>query len=150
MPAAVVRGGGELHPWQPSSINIQIIECTKLFKPLPPNRLSKSSMKVFLIVSCTGLASYPGLLWAPGNEANTGHCQSTCMTHSHFFPHNLHCLSSFSPYILIHQSSSWIPNPLQVILQSNKSDISCLKNQPDTFPVQYTQLSLGQATKLQL
>ena len=32
----------------------------------------------------------------------------------------------------------------------NKSDISCLKNQPDAFPVQYTQLSLGQATKLQL
>ena len=99
-------GGGELHPWQPSSIKRQIIECTKLFKPLPPNRLSKSSMKVFLIVSYTGLASYPGLLWAPGNVANTGHCQSTCMTHSHFFPHNLHCLSSFSPYILKHQSSS--------------------------------------------
>ena len=34
----------------------------------------------------------------------------------------------------------------------NKSDISCLKNQPDalSFPVQYTQLSLGQAIKLQL
>ena len=32
----------------------------------------------------------------------------------------------------------------------NKSDISCLKNQPDAFPVQYTQLSLGQATKVQL
>ena len=27
----------------------------------------------------------------------------------------------------------------------NKYDISCLKNQPDAFPVQYTQLSLGQA-----
>ena len=32
----------------------------------------------------------------------------------------------------------------------NKSDISCLKNQPDAFPVQYTQLSLDQAIKLQL
>ena len=34
--------------------------------------------------------------------------------------------------------------------RGNKSDISCLKNQPDAFPVQYTQLSLGQANKLQL
>ena len=34
--------------------------------------------------------------------------------------------------------------------KTNKSDISCLKNQPDAFPVQYTQLSQEQATKLQL
>ena len=32
----------------------------------------------------------------------------------------------------------------------NKSDISCLKNQPDAVPVQYTQLSLGQSINLQL
>ena len=32
----------------------------------------------------------------------------------------------------------------------NKSDISCLKNQSDAFPAQCTQLSLGQAIKLQL
>ena len=35
-------------------------------------------------------------------------------------------------------------------VEENKSDISCLKNQPDAFPVQYTKLSLGQAIKLQL
>ena len=41
------------------------------------------------------------------------------------------------------------PNPIIVNGGSkqtyNKSDISCLKKQPGTFPVQYTQLSLGQA-----
>ena len=32
---------------------------------------------------------------------------------------------------------------------ADKSNISCLKNQPDAFAVQYTQLSLGQTTAVE-
>jgi len=39
-----------------------------------------------------------------------------------------------------------LPNAISL----NKSDISCLKNQPDAFPIQYPQLSLDQAIILQL
>ena len=36
------------------------------------------------------------------------------------------------------------------VLFLNSMEQVCLKNQPDALPVQYTQLSLGQAIKLQL
>ena len=48
------------------------------------------------------------------------------------------------------QQKSYIYETQISVYINNKSDISCLKNHPDAFPVQYTQLSLGQAIKLQL